>query len=250
MKVYFNNRFIILSGIEMSPVYHKHHAIQLCTNLTIKTVLMCEDHEHKGDIIIVDSDKTHTIQSNNNTLIILINPETYEGYKIRGLLKEKDCLTLNQTSTSVKSLIYSILKGDVALDKINILYTDLITEIVGKDLTLEQELDRRIENVISNIKPNELDNISSKDLASKVFLSESRFQHLFKESIGISVTRYLLWVKTITAIKLAISGKNLTDSAIEAGFSDSPHFSKTVKSTFGITPKSIISSYMAHKTHR
>jgi AraC-like DNA-binding protein len=42
------------------------------------------------------------------------------------------------------------------------------------------------------------------------------------------------------ASSMALRGANMTEAAISAGFSDSAHFSRLHRETFGVTPSSIL----------
>lgn len=74
-------------------------------------------------------------------------------------------------------------------------------------------------------------------LAERAHLSPSRFQHLFKEQVGVPVRRYVLWQKMRRALDLAMAGDSLTTAALSAGFSDSAHLSRTVRAIMGIAPE-------------
>ncbi|MBL4905250.1 MAG: helix-turn-helix transcriptional regulator [Flavobacteriaceae bacterium] len=103
------------------------------------------------------------------------------------------------------------------------------------------EIDHRIKSVVEWIKNNlEQGQISSDELAKSVFLSTSRFSHLFKEQIGIPLRRYILWCRILEALRGVLEGHNLTTSAHAAGFSDSAHFSRTFSEMFGVTPSSVL----------
>ncbi len=74
-------------------------------------------------------------------------------------------------------------------------------------------------------------------LAQLVHLSASRFAHVFKEQVGVPVRRYVLWLKMRAALDAALAGQSLTASAITAGFADSAHLSRTVRSLLGVAPE-------------
>ncbi len=74
-------------------------------------------------------------------------------------------------------------------------------------------------------------------LANRVHLSPSRFQHLFKEKVGVPVRRYVLWLKMRKAFDLAMAGDSLTTAALSAGFADSAHLSRTVRAHLGVAPE-------------
>jgi AraC-like DNA-binding protein len=70
-------------------------------------------------------------------------------------------------------------------------------------------------------------------LAARVGISETRLMHLFKDEMGIPIRRYLLWKRLLDAIFLIKRGQALTMAAVEAGFADYAHFSRTFKGMFG-----------------
>jgi AraC-like DNA-binding protein len=101
-------------------------------------------------------------------------------------------------------------------------------------------IDSRVAKVVEKIKQTVDDNLSADDLASLVNLSVPRLVQIFKKQTGVPMRRYRLWHRLfVTAIKIG-SGGNLTEAAINAGFTDSAHFSHTFKAMFGVAPTTIL----------
>jgi AraC-like DNA-binding protein len=69
--------------------------------------------------------------------------------------------------------------------------------------------------------------------ARSVKLSTSRFQHLFKQEVGVSYRRYAAWVRMRAAVSEVVGGGNLTTAAHAAGFYDQPHFAREFRRIFG-----------------
>ena len=67
-----------------------------------------------------------------------------------------------------------------------------------------------------------------------MYLSPSRLRHLFVEQTGLAFKTYLLWLRLVRALEIYAEGRSLTESAHAAGFSDSAHFSRIFKRTFGL----------------
>lgn len=83
----------------------------------------------------------------------------------------------------------------------------------------------------------------AKEVAEWLAMSESRFLHVVKAELGIAWRPYLLWRRLICAIDTIKRGKSATEAAHIAGFSDSAHLSRTIKSTFGMTGTQLLSSF-------
>ena len=77
--------------------------------------------------------------------------------------------------------------------------------------------------------------ISIDQIAEQINLSVSRLRHLFKQEMGISIQRYILWYKLCCAGVLASGDTSVADAATDAGFVDMAHFSRTHRSMFGLS---------------
>lgn len=72
-------------------------------------------------------------------------------------------------------------------------------------------------------------------IARAVGLSDSRFRHVFAAAWGIPFRRYVLWRRLRLAVAALRDGANATAAAHAAGFADQAHFSRTLKTMFGVT---------------
>lgn len=99
-------------------------------------------------------------------------------------------------------------------------------------------LDPRIANSIRRIiEAEELPTRS--ELAQHAGLSESYFNHLFSDSLGVSFRSYKQWVQLFRCAQGYRARQSLTDAAMYGGFVDSSHFSKTFKKVFGLSPSTV-----------
>jgi len=125
-------------------------------------------------------------------------------------------------------------------------YADFMAELksFAQETDLHSTQDARVNKSLELLEKANLSyKEMSQELNEKVFLSESRLSHLFKEHIGISMKKYLLWMKLNHAIAhLLKEQEGLTDAGFQSGFYDQAHFSKAFKEMLGMAPSKAYNS--------
>lgn len=74
-------------------------------------------------------------------------------------------------------------------------------------------------------------------LAKEVELSTSRLTHLLGDEFGVGLRRIKQYYQFKLAVRSLAQGASFTQAAHYAGFSDSAHFSRAHKATFGRSPQ-------------
>ncbi|WP_275544716.1 MULTISPECIES: helix-turn-helix domain-containing protein [unclassified Pseudomonas] len=100
-------------------------------------------------------------------------------------------------------------------------------------------LDTRVEQALLGIDALLQEKIDATELASQVRLSLSQLERLFGDQVGLSIRRLVLWRRLRLALAMVLRGSNLTAAAHAASFADSAHFSRTVRSMFGIQARAL-----------
>ena len=100
--------------------------------------------------------------------------------------------------------------------------------------------DARILATLQHLKSSTSENLSLVSLAQQVGLSPSRLIGLFKQQIGIPIRRYRLWYRLFLCTQRMTTGTRLTQAALEAGFTDSAHFSRTYRAMLGFCPSALL----------
>ena len=83
------------------------------------------------------------------------------------------------------------------------------------------------------------DDLSLKTLARISGLSQTRFMHVFTESVGVPLRTYILWLRLQRACCDLIDGHTVTQAAHNAGFSDAAHLTRTFRRMLGTTPREL-----------
>lgn len=104
------------------------------------------------------------------------------------------------------------------------------------DEELAHTIDPRIIEISELLKENYIRRKSTAELADMVDLSEVHLVQLFKRQVGVSMSQYIFWRRFMAALLAVLSGKNVTEAALEAGFTDAAHFSRGFKAVIGISP--------------
>lgn len=78
--------------------------------------------------------------------------------------------------------------------------------------------------------------VSNAEIAVELHLSQTRFNHLFKDKMDISPQRYCHQVRMCKAIQLLQKGQDIKTTAEICGYADRYHFSKEFKRYHNTTP--------------
>ena len=99
----------------------------------------------------------------------------------------------------------------------------------------------RLNTVLDYIQSNYTKQISNRELADIIHLSEDRFNHLFKESMGMPPLQYMNEVRMKKAMNLLKRKEGtVVEIADSVGFTDYNHFGRQFRRYFGCAPSEIL----------
>lgn len=105
-----------------------------------------------------------------------------------------------------------------------------------------QSIDDRVRDAAHFIDSHSNENVPGAEVAEAVNYSLSRLQDLFRAQLGVSMRSYRSWSRLRRIGELMHTAPTLTDAAVEAGFYDAAHFSRTFMATFGVMPSEVFTS--------
>ena len=219
---------------------HTHHAIQLAVSVTQPFRLRTSDGDWKdypGGA--VKSDIEHSLDSDGLGCLLLIDPESREGRWLQSCLKEPITPMLADRVEPARAAVAKFWEDPPDAEGTAQFVSYMVRQF-GTGMMPRHTLDERVAKVIEHIQSMDTRVASLDDIAGMVFLSPSRFAHLFSEEVGIPFRRYLLWRRLTRAMVLVSRGATLSRAAHAAGFSDSAHFTRTFSQMFGIPPSAML----------
>jgi AraC-like DNA-binding protein len=203
--------------------------------------LVTDYHSHPALEIIVAKQGVFTLETPEETLVDIhfacIRPNQLHAFK--GENSNCDFLFVEPGIALFAELSKHISgsKGAFSVSDNSIRLT--ILDQLDRCIEFPDRFDNRISESISYINSHVEEELNLTTLAQLVHLSPSRFSHLFKEHVGITLQKYVLWTRLKHATNAFIQTEaNLTHAALIAGFHDSSHFTKQFKHFFGVKPSS------------
>jgi AraC-like DNA-binding protein len=221
--------------------FHAHHALQVTIALRGTVGFETEAGAFAGPAAAVAPDLSHAFRADGAVAHLFVEPESRVGRALaarvfqRGPIAALDATPLEEVRARLCAWFDRPSRSDSHLVELGrALVSELAAERPGIDGP-----DARVKRIL-DWAPGQLRHpVSLVDAARLVGLSSGRTRHLFVEQTGLPFRTWLLWLRLQKALEGYAQGRSLTDAALEAGFSDAAHFSRTFRSMFGITADSL-----------
>lgn len=220
---------------------HEHHAIQVVIMVEGEAEVCGEDGEwRQGRGLIVRPDVRHSFNPHGLPgAMLFVDPESAEGLWLRSSLSSDITIVppapLEGTAVELRTFVERPFEGL----EVGALIRHCV-RAVSTGAPPARKLDERITVVLKSIRTSEDLRIPIENAASLVFLSPSRFAHLFTQQVGLPFRRYMLWRK-LTRAMLAIGREGtIAAGAHAADFADAAHLTRTFQQMFGIPPSALM----------
>lgn len=209
---------------------------------------------NEGELLIVKENMLHALYYTENVtaLVIHLNYEDlakeYEEKDIffRQVISGDSLIqeTFNQIYIefeSKKEGFWLICKGLINCLMAHLIrnYADIILD--DKEAIKQKNKRIRLLEALKYIEEHYNEPIKCKELAELIHLSEDRFQHLFKEGMGVSLQKYINKIGMTKAARLLKSGMfTASEVAEKVGFQDYNSFGRIFRSTYGCAPSQLV----------
>lgn len=221
---------------------HRHYAIQIGVSAgdAFAVSTTAEGAGRRMADCYIHTNVTHRIVSHGKVLILLINPLSALGYQFSDRYKATSPITelevglKNELSTLLGQFLANEIDFAVFKEEINHCLNKEAQEVVRGDIG-----DKRIQEALHYLDDHVDEVVSLKEIADFCCLSETRFLHLFKEKTRLNFRRYQLWNRLIQSMG-NLRHHSITTTAHKFGFTDSAHYSRTFRETFGLKPSQFL----------
>ena len=219
---------------------HAHHAIQIILSLGGAFRLDVGGRDVGGEAAAVAADVTHVFAAKGLVALLFVEPESRAGRAIAAsLFQDADFAPLSPAMLGdLPARIAAGFGGPARDDRALVeLGRALVARIAGGVAVPEPDV--RVRRMIAWAGRQIDGPVSLADVGPVGGLSPGRLRHLFVEQTGLAFRTYLLWLRLTRALDGLAAGASLTESAHQAGFADSAHFSRTFKRMFGVAPATL-----------
>lgn len=250
---------LILTDFAETDVMHRHVALQVVVSLGHPAAMHLADGRCRVSLgTVVASDVPHAYDSGDQpTLGLWIDPSSAVGraladrYLAGGDLAVLDHELSRRVGAGAPRVPDPVLSAEAA----RALFERAAQELLGGQV-VPAALDPRVAAVLHRLEgATRLPPVAT--LAAEVDLSASRLQHLVRDQVGITLSRWLQWRRTLVALDLILNGTTVTEAACRAGFADGADFTRRFREFFAAPPtaavqdpriRAVVSSRLAQTT--
>ena len=113
---------------------------------------------------------------------------------------------------------------------------ELRARLQGRD----REPDGPFRTLLAMLDTEPMNRMSQLDLAARLGLERTRALRYFKATTGTTFRGYKRWVGLQHAARLIVAGELVRTAALDSGFADTAHLTRTFRNSFGLTPSAAI----------
>ena len=223
---------MIVWGPGFASASHSHHCVQLVMAIEGTLRFRCgqQDEWKKCSAVLIRPDALHEVDANKTTVLIgFVDAESELGAALCDRI-DGDILYFAESQVA---------RWRAALrPRLNAARVDRWVKRELLDNRRAVKIHPGVNRVLKYLRERlgVSDDVSLKTLAGISGLSQSRFMHVFTESVRVPLRRYILWLRLQQASCELMDGVSVTKAAHSAGFSDAAHLTRTFRRMLGTTP--------------
>ena len=180
------------------------------------------------------------IKYSNQTsnLLVIFQPGGASAFfrePLNELFGERLQADLLQGHSDLRNIAEQLSETKNKADKLSLVERILTTKLNG------HQTDQLISSSVEKIKSSK-GYIQIHQLAKELYISQDSFEKRFRQKVGTTPKQFSRIIRLRNAINTHSHKKNLTETALDAGYFDQAHFIKDFKLFTGKTPREFFSS--------
>jgi AraC family transcriptional regulator len=243
------NEGALYIGTALNTVIHAAHAFKIYIAIEGKFDLVLDDARRWESLtsVMIAPDRPHKVVGGSAILAVFyLIPESVDGQRMAKYYCNQDVIFPAQHAVnSLVPRLNDVWERGCSKEEASEM-TSVFCRSIFPATCPDVKFDRRIAFALEYLGAERHHRVTIPELSSAVSLSPSRLEHLFREQIGISITRYLLWIRLKKALEMMSLGISLTEVAHAVGFADSAHLSRTFRRLIGIAPSTLLKNIDLH----
>ena len=227
---------IYFGRLAQGDMQHQHYALQLSIAVAHTLVVNAQAQLFTTKLAaLVQSQVRHTMVCNGPHLLVVVNPASALGKFYHKYYAGPVAEVENQLTRRLRALATDF--GNNCIDRQAFIEQATVTLRQFEVGISEHDIgiDSRIQRAIEYLQLHHKRPVPVAEIADHCFLSESRFLHLFKEETGTTYKKTELWGRHMHALP-KLTEQGIAKTALEFGFTDHAHFTRSFKDCFGFTP--------------
>jgi AraC family transcriptional regulator len=240
------NEGALYIGSTLNTSVHTAHAFKIYIAIEGEFDLLLDSSRRWESLksIVIAPDRPHKVDGASAIVAVFyLIPETVEGQRMSRYYCAQDVFAPAQQAVAcLAPRLSEIWRQGCWGDAITSNFFSDIFPTPGANVNF----DRRIAFILEYLGAELNHRVTIAELSAAVSLSPSRLEHLFREQVGISISRYLLWIRIRKALEMMCLGTSLTEVAYAVGFADSAHLSRTFRRLIGLAPSTLIKNINLH----
>jgi AraC-like DNA-binding protein len=188
-----------------------------------------------AEVAVVPAFVPHRVVSSRPLGIVQLENETFDPERLPVSLREPGARRDPALRDRMRQAFAQLLAGDPAADPRTV---DIDMLFFGSSIARRQ-FDPRIAPVVERVRQRNSPVLDAMTGAHLAGISSSRFRSLFKSEVGTTFKRFRAWKRARSVLTHITSRPKLSDLALELGFSDSTHFSHSIRGFWGLRPRDL-----------
>ncbi|MFW6197731.1 MAG: helix-turn-helix domain-containing protein [Myxococcota bacterium] len=218
------------------PDWHEHHAVQVTFSVHGSMEVQLEGEPPRRTTgVIIPADHPHRIEADGHMVHLMLDADGALGRAVR------HAFSVGMTSEPppfLRQMLVQRLDFDnpvACIASVERAERRLLAALVHR-AGRPPPFDWRVAKTLARMRAEPGTTIPLETLAEGVRLSPSRLRHRFREQVGISMRKFVLWGKCVTAIQRVAAGERISAAAAGAGFADAAHYHRTHRRMFLTRP--------------